>query len=203
MIMMMFARVKGAGTIGLGEAMAVVRRQFTVTEYQRMVASGILHEDDRVELIDGEIIEMSPLGSRHVACVNRLTANISSQLGRTVIVSVQNPIQLSDYFEPQPDLALLKPQPDFYAHALPTAGDVWLLIEGADTSLAYDRGVKVPRYAAANIPEVWLVDAEGGAVTVYTQPSAAGYQNVQRFGAGDVVTATSVASLIVAVDDIL
>ncbi len=182
--------------------MAVARRQFTVTEYQRMADTGILHEDDRVELIDGEIFEMSPLGSRHVACVNRLVANVSSQVGQTVIVSVQNPIQLTDYSQPQPDLALLRRQPDFYAEALPTALDVFLLIEVADTSLAYDRDVKVPRYAETNIPEVWLVNVEDETVLVYTQPNATGYRMVQQFQTGQVIRATTIVNLEVEVDDI-
>ncbi|MDP9315259.1 MAG: Uma2 family endonuclease [Chloroflexota bacterium] len=182
--------------------MAVARRQFTVTEYQRMADTGILHEDDRVELIDGEIFEMSPLGSRHVACVNRLVANVSSQVGQTVIVSVQNPIQLTDYSQPQPDLALLRRQPDFYAEALPTALDVFLLIEVADTSLAYDRDVKVPRYAETNIPEVWLVNVEDETVLVYTQPNVTGYRMVQQFQAGQVIRATTIVNLEVEVDDI-
>jgi Uma2 family endonuclease len=182
--------------------MAVARRQFTVTEYQRMAETGILHEDDRVELIDGEIFEMSPIGSRHVACVNRLLASVSQQVGQTVIVSVQNPIQLTDYAEPQPDLVLLRAQPDFYAEALPTPLDVLLLIEVADTSLEYDRDVKIPRYALANIPEVWLVDVENETVIVYTRPSTSGYQTVQQFEAGKVIRATMVPSVEVAVDEI-
>lgn len=183
--------------------MAVTRRQFTVTEYQRMAETGILHEDDRVELIAGEIWEMSPIGSRHIACVNRLTMQVSRQVGQTVIVSVQNPIQLTDYTEPQPDLALLRMQLDFYAEALPTAADVFLLIEVADTSLDYDRDVKIPRYAQASIPEVWLVDLQAEVVSVYTQPSAAGYQRIRQLHAGERVAATTVAGLEIAVEDIL
>ena len=182
--------------------MAVARRQFTVIEYQRMAQSGILHEDDRLELIDGEILQMSPIGSRHIACVNRLMGNITSQVGQQVIVSVQNPIQLSDYSEPQPDLALLRAQADFYADALPTAQDTLLVIEVADTSLEYDRDVKIPRYAQANIPEVWLVNVKAERVTVYTQPTEQGYQRMQHFQAKEVIRGTTVANLEIAVDDI-
>lgn len=182
--------------------MAVARRQFTVTEYQRMAQSGILHEDDRVELIGGEILQMSPIGSRHIACVNRLMGTITSQVGQQVIVSVQNAIQLSDYSEPQPDLALLRAQADFYADALPTAKDTLLVIEVADTSLEYDRDVKIPRYAEATIPEVWLVNVKAERVTVYTQPNEVGYQHIQDFQVGKVIRATTVAHLEVAVDDI-
>ncbi len=167
-----------------------------------MADTGILHEDDRVELIDGEIFQMSPIGSRHVACVNRLLAHVSLQVGQIVIVSVQNPIQLTDYSEPQPDLAVLRPHPDFYADALPTPRDVLLLIEVAETSLDYDRDVKVPRYAEATIPEVWLVNVEDERVTVYTEPSGTGYRTQRQFNRGQVIKSTVVADLEVAVDDI-
>ena len=181
--------------------MAIARRQFTVTEFQRMAETGILREDDRVELIDGEVFTMSPPGSRHVACVNRLMARMSQQAGQTVIVSVQNPVQLTDYSEPQPDLALLQARPDFYAAALPTPADVLLLVEVADTSLEYDRDVKLPRYAEAGIPEVWLVDVEHEMATVYTQSSQPGYLSIQRLEAGNVARATRVPGLEVAVVD--
>src|SRR5580704_10507425 len=127
----------------------VERRVFTVEEYHRMAEAGILSEDDRVELTDGEIIKMSPSGSRHVACVNRLNAVLTSAIGRAAIVSVQNPFAVNDYSEPQPDIVILKPRNDFYAHSLPTAQDLLLIIEVADTSLSYDRNVKVPAYARA------------------------------------------------------
>ncbi len=183
--------------------MTVARRQFTVTEYQRMAETGILGEDDRVELIDGEIFEMSPIGSRHIACVNRLTAIMSRQVGQTIIVSVQNPVQLTDYSQPQPDVALLRARPDFYAQALPTPSDVLLVIEVADTSLEYDRDVKVPHYAQAGIPEVWLLDLQNETVTVYTQPEQSGYGATRQLQAGEVITATAVAGLKVAVSDML
>ncbi|HEX6292718.1 MAG TPA: Uma2 family endonuclease [Herpetosiphonaceae bacterium] len=183
--------------------MAFARRQFTVTEYQRMAETGILHEDDRVELLDGEIWKMSPIGSRHIACVNRLTAQVSRQVGQLVIVSVQNPIQLTDYSEPQPDLALLRMQPDFYAQALPTPSDVLLLIEVADTSLEYDRDVKLPRYAQAGIPEVWLVDLHEGTIRVYTQPTDAGYRVIQHLRSGETAVATAVDGLAIVVNDIV
>ena len=182
--------------------MAVARRQFTVAEYQRMAESGILHEDDRVELIDGEVYQMSPIGSRHIACVNRFVAVVTSQVGQQVIDSVQNLIQLTDYSEPQPDLALLRPRADFYAEALPTAQDALLLIEVADRSLEYDRDVKIPHYAKANLPDAWLVNVKAGRATVYTQPGEHGYQIIQHFRAGDILRATTVAQLEVAVEDI-
>ena len=107
------------------------RRLFNTEEYHRMAAAGILCEDDRVELLQGEIVEMSPIGSRHVACVNRLTQRFSTLLGKRAIVSVQNPVLLGEFSEPEPDLALLRWRDDFYGEALPRAEDVLLLVEVA------------------------------------------------------------------------
>lgn len=187
----------------VAEVAEVARKQFSVVDYHRMVEAGILHEDDRVELLDGEVWQMSPIGSRHIACVNRLTALVSRQVGNLVIVSVQNPIRLDNYSEPQPDLALLRMQPDFYADALPTASDVLLVIEVADTSREYDRGIKLPRYAQAEIPEVWLVDLQEDVVRAYTQPTESGYQSIQQLRAEQTVAATTVPGLAVAVKDML
>lgn len=168
-----------------------------------MAEVGILCEDDRVELLDGEIWQMSPIGSHHAACVDRLNRAISRQIDRSVIMSVQNPIQLDDYTEPQPDLALLRMQPDFYAEALPTAADVLLLIEVSDTSLEFDRQIKLPRYAEAGIPEVWLVDLREKLVRVYTRPAESGYQAIQDLAPDQTAAATTIAGLTVAVKDML
>lgn len=182
----------------------IARRQFNVAEYHRMAEVGILCEDDRVELLDGEIWQMSPIGSRHIACVNRLTAVISRQIDQSaVIMSVQNSIQLDDYSEPQPDLTLLRMQPDFYAEALPTAADVLLLIEVADTPLEYDRRIKLPRYAQAGIPEVWIVDLAENSVRVYTQSFEDSYQVIQQLRRGQTAVATRIAGLAVSVNDML
>ncbi|MBV9790991.1 MAG: Uma2 family endonuclease [Chloroflexi bacterium] len=181
----------------------ITRRQFNVAEYHRMAEVGILCEDDRVELLDGEIWQMSPIGSRHAACVDRLNRLLSRRAEDDTIVRVQSPIQLDDYSEPQPDLALLRMQPDFYAEALPTAGDVLLMIEVADTSLEYDRRLKLPRYAQAGIPEVWLVDLNEHSVRVYTQPFEDGYRVIQQLHPGQSVSATRIAGLAVAVNDML
>jgi Uma2 family endonuclease len=178
------------------------RRLFSVVEYHRMAEVGILCEDDRVELLDGEIWQMSPIGSRHAACVDRLNRLLNRQVGPDVIVRVQSSIQLDDYTEPQPDLALLRMQPDFYAEALPTAADVLLLIEVADTSLEFDRRIKLPRYAQAGIPEVWLVDLQAKSVRVYTQPAESGYQVIRQLQSDQTAVATTIAGLAVAVKDI-
>ena len=133
------------------------QRAFSVTEYHQMTEAGILTEDDRIELIEGRVILISPIGSRHAACVKRLNALLSQRVGAAALVSVQDTIRLDDYSEPEPDIALLHPRDDFYAHAHPTPADLLLVIEVADTPEGYDREEKVPLYARAAIPEVWLV----------------------------------------------
>ncbi|MEK7702599.1 MAG: Uma2 family endonuclease [Nitrospirota bacterium] len=168
------------------------KRAFTSDEYHRMGEAGILSEDDRVELIEGEIIQMSPIGKHHASCVNRLNRILNMELGALAIISVQNPIRIGNFSEPQPDIVLLKPRTDFYAEQAPTAEDVLLLIEVADTSIEYDRTVKIPLYAAANISEVWIVNLQEGQVEVYSEPAGhaapagvapsvhGAYQNVQH-----------------------
>lgn len=179
------------------------RRWFSVGEYQRMAETGILTEDDRVELIEGEIIEMSPIGSRHVACVNRVNRILSRMVGQSAIVSVQNPIYLDDFSEPEPDIALLRLCADFYEQELPAATDVLLLVEVADTSIEYDRNKKLPLYARAGIPEMWLVDLSAHTITIYAQPLNGQYQFVQTCERGEVIASQSLAGLTLPVDEIL
>jgi Uma2 family endonuclease len=154
----------------------IARRHFTVSEFERMVAAGILTEDDRVELLDGDIVTMSPIGRRHAACVKRLNAVLGRVFRGRAIVSVQDPIRLNDFSDPQPDLALLAPRDDFYASAHPRPKDVLLVVEVADTSIALDAGTKVPMYARAGIAEAWLIDLNTDTVTVFTDPKRGRYQ---------------------------
>ena len=128
-------------------AVELRRYRFTTTEYDRMAEAGVLGEDDRVELIEGEILEMSPMGRRHAACVDRLTRLLVRGVGDAAIVRVQNPIVLSDHNEPQPDLALLRPRVDFYTAEHPGPEDALLVVEVSDSSVEYDRQIKVPLYA--------------------------------------------------------
>ena len=155
--------------------------RFTVEEYHRLGEAGIFSEDDRVELIEGEIIDMAPIGTKHAECVSRLTRLFVR--GVEARVRVQDPILLGSGNEPQPDIAIVRNRS--YATAHPGPEDVLLLIEVADTSLAYDRSTKIPLYARHGIPEVWLVDLAGRAVEVFRQPSAEGYLNMSRHGPGD------------------
>jgi Uma2 family endonuclease len=161
------------------------RRRFSVHEYYRMAEVGILAEDDRVELIDGEIIQMSPIGPPHAGTVLRFSKRFEQRFGDRALVSVQNPIRLDEHNEPEPDLALLKPRPDFYATAHPTPPDVLLVVEVADTSLGYDRGTKLPLYARHGIPEVWIVDVTTDTILVSRDPTPSGYRTAWTVGRGD------------------
>ena len=163
----------------------VERRPLTVVDYHRMGEAGILSEADRVELIEGELVVMSPVGSRHVDTVNALTRLLVSAVGDRGLVSVQNPIRLDDRSEPEPDVAVLRPRADDYRAALPTPPDILLVIEVSDSTLAYDRAVKAPLYAVHGLPEMWIVDLVGRKVEVHRKPAGGLYTDVSRVGAGD------------------
>ena len=160
-------------------ATQVIRRRFTVNEYYLMAQAGILHEDDRVELLEGEIVEMAAIGSRHAACVKRLNRILSEGLGGRAIVGIQDPVRLGEHSEPQPDLTLLRPRPDFYSESHPESADVMLLVEVADTSEDYDREVKMPLYARYGITEAWLVDLSSRSIEIYRDPVPEGYRDIQ------------------------
>jgi Uma2 family endonuclease len=162
----------------------IARRKFTSKEYHRMAEAGILQPDERVELIEGDVVEMAPIGSRHAACVNRLNRILSEGLRSRAIISVQNPIRLGEHSEPQPDLTLLRPRPDFYSDSHPDSADVILLVEVADTSEDYDREVKMPLYAQYGIPEAWLVDISSRSIQIYRDPGPEGYGDIQQVGQG-------------------
>ena len=178
-------------------------RRFTVDEYYAMVDVGILTEGDRVELVHGEIIEMAPIGSRHLSCVIRLDRRLNSLLGDRAIVSAQNPVRMDDYSEPEPDLALLRWRDDIYASHRPASGDVLLLIEVSDTTLLYDRNVKLSLYARTGIPEVWIIDLHSRQLEVFTHPSSEGYASSRTLSSGDSVSPSAFADISLAVDDII
>ena len=182
---------------------ALAERLFTVADYYRMAEAGILSEDARVELIDGKVVDMSPIGARHAACVNRLTFLFGQHVGQSATVIVQNPVRLDDYAEPVPDLALVRPREDFYADEHPRPADVLLVVEVADTSEDYDRDVKAPMYARAGIPEVWLVCLSEGCIEVYTRPVDDEYQDTRRMRPGEVVAVKSLPEIAIAVEAIL
>lgn len=179
------------------------KRLFNVDEYYRMFEASILSERDRLELIEGEIVEMSPIGSRHAAIVNKLNALIGQRIEKSAIISVQNPVRFSEILEPEPDLALLKPQEDFYSGAHPTPNDVLLLIEVADTSLDYDRAIKLPLYARAGILETWIVDLSKDTVELHARPITGEYRETLRYKRGEKIESKTIPNLQFAIKDIL
>jgi Uma2 family endonuclease len=179
------------------------RRRFTVDDYYRMAAAGVLGEDDRVELIDGEIIELSPIGSLHAGYVNRLARCFIGGLGERAVVAVQNPVRISDLSEPQPDIAVLEPRADAYTTAHPLPADVLLLIEVADSSLAFDRHLKAPLYALCGIRELWIVDVEARRIAVFRDPGPEGYRTESTAGLGETIHPVAFPDLPVDVNEIV
>lgn len=156
----------------------VSRHRLTVDQYHQMARAGVLAPDARVELIEGEIIDMAPVGTKHWSVVNRLNDLFATALHGQAIVSVQSSVRLGDFSEPEPDLAVFNYRPDFYAERHPTAADALLIIEVADTTAPYDRGVKVPLYAKHGVPKVWIVDLEAAVVRFYRRPQGDRYLDV-------------------------
>lgn len=163
----------------------------------------MLSPDERIELIDGEIIELGPIDSPHAGTVCRSNALLNRELGDTVIVSVHNPVRLDDFSEPQPDLALLKPRKDFYTKSHPTPSDVLIVIEVVDTSVNYDRNVKLALYARAGIPEAWLMVLPKDVIEVYSQPENGKYQKVQRLKRGKSLVSPTIPTFSCKVEDLL
>ena len=179
------------------------RRLFTADEFHRIAETGVLRDDDRVELVDGEIVQMTPIGSPHAACVDRLNVLLQRSIDVRGIVRVQGPIRLDAHSEPLPDLSVLRPRADFYASAHPMPSDILLVVEVADTSFRYDRDIKVPLYARASIAETWLVDLLNERVEIFTQPTAQGYQQSRRAGRGERLTTSALPTISLLVDDIV
>jgi Uma2 family endonuclease len=185
-------------------AVDIRRHRFTLDEYHRMGEVGILHEDSRVELIEGEIIEMSPIGSRHAAIVARIHALFAARLGDRAIVWPQNPLLLAHHAsEPLPDILLLERRADFYASGLPEPADVRLLIEVAESSLRYDRLTKFPLYARSGVLEAWLVDAEHRRVEIHRAPTDRGYRDVRVPSAEESFFALAFPDVAVTLADLL
>jgi len=179
-------------------------RRFTVSEYHRMAEAGILGEDDPVELIDGQIYVMSPIGSQHTACVDRLTRLFILALHNQVLVRTQNPILLAPDSEPEPDVALLTPRDDAYAARHPRPDEVMLVVEVSGSSLEFDQTTKLPLYAQAGIPEVWIVALQADQIHIYCEPSASGYAEHTTCERGDTMTIQAVPDVSpFAVEDVL
>ena len=158
------------------------RRRFTAAEYNRMGEVGILHEDDRIELIMGEILTMPAIGDRHIATVIALTQILTQLLGPRAFVSIQNPVRLDDESEPEPDVAVLRPRRDYYRAGKPRPDDILLLVEVADSSLDYDHGEKRELYARSGIAEYWVVNLVADEVEVCRDPTPGGYASLTAVG---------------------
>ncbi|GAB6039341.1 Uma2 family endonuclease [Endothiovibrio diazotrophicus] len=159
----------------------LARHRIDVETYHRMGEAGLLRPEQRTELIEGEVIDMAPIGSPHAGNVNFLLNRLLAAIGSRAIVAAQNPIVLGRHSEPQPDLCVLRPREDFYIDAHPTAADVLLAVEVSDTTLAYDRGVKLPLYARHGIPEYWLVDLTGGRLEAHHTPRDGEYRHMDLY----------------------
>jgi len=185
-------------------AVPIQKRFVTLDEYHRMAEEGAFPPDARVELIRGEIVEMSPIGPAHAGSVRRFIRNFSSRLSPYAVVDAQNPVELRDQeSEPQPDITLLRLRDDLYSTATPTPGDTFLVVEVADSSLSFDRRVKMHLYAEAGIPESWLVDLNSETLFVYRRPSPDGYQDVRAYRRGESVAPEAFPDVLFTVDEVL
>ena len=164
----------------MGAPLTLPRHKLSIEDFHQMGRAGILRDDSRIELMEGDLIDMAPIGSFHASVVSTLSMFFARQVGEFAIVSTQNPVRLPPDSEPQPDIALLKPISDRYRSALPTAADVLLIIEVADTTAEYDREIKLPLYARHGVPEVWLIDLKGGMLEIYLEPGSKGYRKLLR-----------------------
>jgi Uma2 family endonuclease len=181
----------------------ITKKLFTVAEYYRMAEVGILDPDARLELLEGEIVEMSPVGVRHINCVNRATNIFARTLGGRAIVSVQNPVQLSEYTEPQPDIALLRPRDDFYGEKKISWEDALLVIEVSDTTIRRDRDLKLPLYARAGVSELWIEDLRRNTIFVYRDPGPNTYATTATFQRGDSISVAAFPDVVFKVNDLI
>jgi Uma2 family endonuclease len=184
--------------MGLAEGFAGLKHRISVEAFHRMAETGVLAPEARVELIDGEIFDMAPIGKSHASVVDRLNRMFVLAAGERAIVRIQGPVRLGDLSEPEPDLSLLRPRPDYYREVAPGAADVLLIVEVSDSTQRYDRRVKVPLYARHGVPEVWVIDLENRLVHFHRGPSGESYADIS---ANEAPGVTPVAALTgVAVD---
>ena len=183
-------------------ASPIQRHLFTHDEYHKMGKAGIFHQDERVELIEGILIDMAPIGSDHAGQVIQLNTVLNTAFSGRVLVSQQNPIRLGEHSEPQPDVAILRLREDFYRTSHPQPQDILLLIEVSDTTARYDREIKIPLYARHDIPEVWLIDLQHKQLEIYRQPSADGYRQILRPAKDERIALALLADVSVAISDL-
>jgi Uma2 family endonuclease len=191
-----------AGASVLSRCPELPRHRWTVEEYHRMGEVGLLDADARVELIEGEIVEMAPIGDAHAAVSNQLNRLLVLAVGERGIVAVGNPVRLSSHSEPQPDFSVLRPRADYPTRG-PRPEDVMLAVEVSDTTLRRDRRVKLALYASAGIPEFWIVNLEVREVELYRSPTGDTYASVERKRPGDAVTIAALPGVTIPVSQIL
>lgn len=181
------------------------RHRFTVEDYHCMIEAGILDEDDRAELLGGEVFEKMPMGSKHAGCITRLTQFLPAHLAGQALLRVQLPVTIPDFDEPEPDVLLARPRQDAYSESHPVPTDVLMIIEISDTSLAFDRTVKLAIYAQAGIPEYWVFDITGVGIERYTDPDpvAGIYRRATRVGRGESLASEVMPDLVFSVDVVL
>ena len=179
------------------------KRKFTVAEYYRMTELGILQHTERLELIDGEIIVMAAIGVPHAIGVNRVNQAFAEVARNRFTVSVQNPVHLDDYSEPQPDIAIVRLRTDSELTSHPGPADVLVVMEVSDSTLDFDREVKSKRYAAAGIPEMWVMNLPGDCIDRLDQPGPAGYARHTVFRRGEQISPAALPDLELAVEDLL
>ena len=183
------------------ERAAMPYHRWSVEEYHQMARSGLLGETDRVELIEGELIDMAPIGSKHAFRVDSIARALQRSAGTSFLIRVQNPVLLSEHSEPQPDIAVVKDKN--YAESHPEAEDVLLIVEVSDTTLAYDRDVKLSLYARHGIPEVWLLDVNAGELTVYREPTEGQYRMIRKPTVTEAVSPVFVPGVTIALAQVL
>ena len=174
--------------------------RFTVDDYEQMGVTGIFHEDDRVELIEGEIYEMSPIGGPHVECINGLNMMFARSAPEGILVSIQNPVRIGDLSMPQPDVVVLRDRR--FSGKVPTSDDVLLIVEVSDTTLRYDRDVKMPLYAQAGVPEAWIAEVNREEIIAHRDPVGGEYQEIRTYVKGESLSPVHLPEIIVRVDDV-
>jgi Uma2 family endonuclease len=195
--------VKGQhSTPRVAEAQELKPYRFSLEQFRALTRMGWLKEDERLELVDGTIVVMSPVNPPHSACVKRLNFLFSTRLQARAIVSVQDPLQVGES-ELYPDIALLEPRADFYSQSDASASDALLVVEVSDSTLKYDQEVKVPLYAGAGVPEVWVVDLNAGRVWVYREPKEGSYTWIQAYERGAVLAVRRLPEVSLTVDEVL
>jgi Uma2 family endonuclease len=183
--------------------MESIRRLFTADDVVKMAEAGLFGEEERIELIDGEIVEMTPIGNRHMICVDRANAFMTEAFGRTAIVSIQNALRLNMHNMPQPDVVVFKPSADFYESARPTPADVLFLIEISDSTFRRDRYIKLPRYARYGVAEVWIEDLKRDLILVFRDPEGDQYRTQLTLHRGDSISPLAFPKSMFLVDDLI